>query len=491
METISTGNEESLFVDGDSEDEPMQSGSESESPQKRPTNGDGPKLDATASPFRPFVSPALGMVPGSSPFPTLQSGKATGKSLAQTSHAEYMNPLDVKSKLSTQTMAAPVSTTEKPKFDLFAPATMNQKQEVKQSSDSRSGNEPLKFEFGAAAKTSQPSNTNNSLGSSLFVKPPGPTPSFLDQSSTNASVLFPAPQTTVSDQPSTSSAFIASGPAKSLFDKPPTTSTPPTFSFGTSPLFQPVTKDQLSTTQNTELSPQQNDVLRKPPLLSTLAASNAPANTFFTPPKPTVESASPSPTSSTFTPGIPPTSASSVLQDPKPAQPASFTPESTTEGLFQPSHGSNMPQSLLTSTYQKPNTGNLSQQVFPATSSLPIPGFSTSSTGASAFSGSTAVGTISGSSPRDTVALSAIPPDPRSDTLDKLADAMMLGEKGLLQQFVEFTVGPIIQSSIKQLEDEDSWEQARQSHLTLGRYHAGLLIWSRGVSCDIVKQEVS
>lgn len=67
----------------------------------------------------------------------------------------------------------------------------------------------------------------------------------------------------------------------------------------------------------------------------------------------------------------------------------------------------------------------------------------------------------------------------------------MLGEKGLLQQFVEFTVAPIIQSAIKQLEDEDSWEQARQSYLTFDRYYAGMLIWSRGVSCDIVKQEVS
>jgi len=86
--------------------------------------------------------------------------------------------------------------------------------------------------------------------------------------------------------------------------------------------------------------------------------------------------------------------------------------------------------------------------------------------------------------------LASIPPDPRSATLDKLADAMMLGEKGLLQQFVEFTVGPIIQSSIKQLEDEDSWEQARQSHLNLSGYYAGMLIWSRGVSCGVVKQQV-
>lgn len=470
-ETISTGNEESLFVDGDSEDEHMESGLESESPRKRPANGDGPKLDATASPFRPFLSPALGIVPGSSHFPTSQSGKPTGKSQVQTSHAEHTSPLTFQSGPSTQTTPAPVGIKETPKFNFFTPATVNETEKAKQSSDPRPGNEPLKFEFGTAAKTSQTTNTNNSLGSSPFAKPSGATPSVLDQ-------------------PSTSSAFAASGPTKDLFDKPSTTSSPWAFSLGTSPLFQPVTKDQIPTTQNTELSSLQNDNSREPPLLSTLAAFNAPANTFSAPPKPTVESASPSPTNGTFTPGIAPISTSSALEEDrnsKPPQPASLAPESTTERLIQPSYGSNLSQSLLTSTHQKPSTGDLSQQRFPATPSVPSPGFSTSVTTASALSGSTAVGTISGSSPRDTVTLSAIPTDRRSATLDKLADAMMLGEKGLLQQFVEFTVGPIIQSSIRQLEDEDSWEQARQSHLTLNRYHAGLLIWSRGVSCDFVE----
>jgi hypothetical protein len=66
----------------------------------------------------------------------------------------------------------------------------------------------------------------------------------------------------------------------------------------------------------------------------------------------------------------------------------------------------------------------------------------------------------------------------------------MLDDHGLLQQFIEFTVGPIITSSIAQLEDEESWAEASQSSLYKCGISETLLIWSRGMPCNSVGQEV-
>lgn len=496
-ETISTDNEESLFVDGGSGDEHMQSGSESEAPRIKPIFGNGRKLDATASPFSPFGSPVLGIVPGSGPVTASQLGRSSSNPQIKISPAETSNSLAFNSGSSTQTTPAPIGTKEAPRFNPFASAIVKEKEHAKKSSDPLPGNEPSKFDFGAATKASQVSNTNNSLGFSSIAKPSGATPSVLDQPSTKPSFLFPAQQETVSNHPSATPVLKTSGSATSVFDKAPTTSTPSAFSFGTSPLFQSFTQDQKPKTQDTQLFPQQNDKMSKPSLFSTPATSDKPANFSFTS-KPTVEPASASPTKGASTPGIVPTPSPSTMKeipDSKPPQPTSFAPKHTTEGffqpsLFQPSLGSKSSQSHLTSAKQDSNTMDLSQPKMPASSELPSPSLYTSAGTASTWSGSTAVGTISGGYLQDTKTLPAVVPDPWSSTLDQLADALMLGEKGLLQQFVEYTVGPIVESSIKQLEDEDSWEQARQSHFTLHRYYSGMLIWSRGVSCSFVKQEI-
>lgn len=37
----------------------------------------------------------------------------------------------------------------------------------------------------------------------------------------------------------------------------------------------------------------------------------------------------------------------------------------------------------------------------------------------------------------------------------------MLGDEGLLQQFIEFTIGPIVTAAIQQVQEEMSWQQAR------------------------------
>ena len=57
-------------------------------------------------------------------------------------------------------------------------------------------------------------------------------------------------------------------------------------------------------------------------------------------------------------------------------------------------------------------------------------------------------------------------PDPRPKALEKLSNSVMLQEDGLLQQFLDFTMGPIISQAMIQVQDENSWEEAGQWHLT-------------------------
>jgi len=58
------------------------------------------------------------------------------------------------------------------------------------------------------------------------------------------------------------------------------------------------------------------------------------------------------------------------------------------------------------------------------------------------------------------------PHEARPVALHALSENLMLDEEGLLQQFVEYTIGPIVTASIRQVEEERSWQQARQSLLS-------------------------
>lgn len=52
--------------------------------------------------------------------------------------------------------------------------------------------------------------------------------------------------------------------------------------------------------------------------------------------------------------------------------------------------------------------------------------------------------------------------DHRPQALDTLSKAMLLDDGGLLQQFIEHTIGPIISAAFRQRKDELSWERARK-----------------------------
>jgi hypothetical protein len=57
------------------------------------------------------------------------------------------------------------------------------------------------------------------------------------------------------------------------------------------------------------------------------------------------------------------------------------------------------------------------------------------------------------------------PHEARPAALHALSESLMLDDDGLLQQFIEYTIGPIVTASIRQVQEERSWQQARQSLL--------------------------
>lgn len=483
-ETSSIVNDESLFVDGDFGNEKMDSGSDSETLRKNRVNGSGAKLDATASPFNPFLKPGPGTAPISSPLPISAFDKPSYTPQLQAPKATFGTSQDLNSSSVTQTPFAAFSSKDPPKCVSLASTKTTQAEQVQKAPNAIFGQGQQKIDFDSAP-------TKNGTAPFPFANPTGTTVAHFGQSSTATSSTFPASLRAASSQPPNPSAVPAPGPSKSIFDKSASSSTPPAFSFGTSSLFQRVTKNQIAPVNNVDLASQQQDISSKAPLFSSPAASNTPTTSLFAPLKTTIEPTLPSPTNDIFSPFNAPTSTTFKLDKAESSipQPASFPPKSSTAGLFQPNVGSNSSQQQSTPSYLKPSTGDRFQPKLP---SSPLPGseYSTTLSTTSALSGTTAVETTSLSSHRKSVAFLPVQPDLRSATIDKLADAMMLGDNGLLQQFIEFTVAPIIQSSVKHLEDEDSWEEARQSHSNTSEYYANMLISSRGVSCYIVEQEV-
>lgn len=53
-----------------------------------------------------------------------------------------------------------------------------------------------------------------------------------------------------------------------------------------------------------------------------------------------------------------------------------------------------------------------------------------------------------------------INPHQRSAVLNTLSDAIMHDVDGLLHQFVEYMVGPVIVNSLREIKDERSWNRA-------------------------------
>ncbi|KAI4151966.1 MAG: hypothetical protein LQ341_000803 [Variospora aurantia] len=79
---------------------------------------------------------------------------------------------------------------------------------------------------------------------------------------------------------------------------------------------------------------------------------------------------------------------------------------------------------------------------------------------------------VSASQPQPPIASSPKPaatetPDPRPAVLDALAEGLLMEDQGLLQQFIEYTIGPIVHEAFHEVEEERSWQRARKIRTVL------------------------
>lgn len=450
-DTASVANSESLFV-GESDDESNSARSRSESPQKIPdVNGRAPQLNPAATPFDP--KPTTSTAPAHpNPFAaTTTFGKPSGTQIQSNSTPVF----SFSSKSTNQAAQNPFESKIPPKSSFFP---------------------------------SQPAPTteghSNGFSLSPFAPPMEKKPIFGQPSTT-----FPAttnPETIKAIAQKTATPIEAAVPSKpnSVFDQPAALSAPPVFSFETSPLFgsaptEPKAHDskanqsQISGEKPPSVSaPQQKDAAIKPPTSTTALTSKSTPFSLFPPSdRLTKETNHPPAAPSNF-----PTSKETLLPTPEPQlnskspQPSAIFPSSTTP-TFQPPLSS--PISKSSEAVQKP------------TSFL-----EPTASNSQALSGPTLFQPSGSQFGKEQATSAPSQLDPKSVALDKLSRLMLLEDNGVIQHFIEFTVGPIIKSSIAQYNDELSWKEASQFSPSRTRCGERMLIGSRGMSCDFVSQKI-
>lgn len=470
----STENSESLFVDGDSDNERLKSRPKSASPiNKDGLNNDENKLNPTATPFTPSKSQNPLFSSGSNPFQTTTFGKPSINPLTTTAQAKSLPPSKLSFITAAQPSSVPVGDNDPPQFGFFGFQNTNQAEEVIGKATAIGSNEPSKLDLPTAAKTSQLPDFNSSKNSP-FVNPPGAKPSVFGQQLNTAPVPLVDPNI-VSNQPPTTTVSAPSLP-RGIFDKPSGSSAPPTFSFGTSPLFQTVA-DPTSSKDPDASSSKPNDKSSKSSSTADRPISSMASPAFFAPPKaiinpivpPSGESTKPSPIDifNNLDSPSPPTSKPSETSQTKTT---SLFANPNSGGLFQPKPSTfpSSPQQSLANPKPNAEESFLPNVATTVPRAANHPAINQNSPSAS-FQGNRDFQSSSNISSLDSAAQNFPPslptrkddqPSSRPIPLDRLSDAMMLEDNGLLQKFIEFTVEPIIKSSLAQLVDEDSWEEA-------------------------------
>ncbi|KAL8657908.1 MAG: hypothetical protein Q9226_001458 [Calogaya cf. arnoldii] len=152
-----------------------------------------------------------------------------------------------------------------------------------------------------------------------------------------------------------------------------------------------------------------------------------------------------------------------------PSTPASGSPFQSTQQPAQPDTG-------LKSDFAKPITTPSTKSMFPEFKHAVIPpeqpiDHSKPATATPNFRTQHLTSTnlqpshIAAEPQKPTVAIP--PPDPRPAVLDALAESLMMDDQGLLQQFIEYTVGPIVHHAFLDVEDDRSWNRAREIRTAL------------------------
>lgn len=429
-ETSSVSDQEPLFVE-DLDEEQANARSRSATPdQNDEIQNNSTELNPSASPFTP--TPNLCGFPTPSR-PSLSSGSIFGMPTPPTSTTSTTDPLSIFNPGAVETRKPdPFGTRQTPNFfqgtnDRSILSTTNeptaqQKDIFKQPPSLFAGQPPLSFGipplFGDKDKIKDSNGDTQDASKDITSKPAdslfstskakdtsSTTPaSTLFQSSTSSSTLFQPTPTTSSPFPNPSSTSLFPPPKTTFaYNEPPSTETSYPFS-----KFLPATGKPMFTTQGDFSKPAPPNIdpcSFKPTTADTSSTSTTQSQPSFFPP-----SIAPVPQTAIYQPTTP-FSPMDTSQSPVRAEPT------TAPSALSP----NAPRSPYTPT----------------------------------------------SSPAEQA--KARPPraDPRPAALDNLSQAMMMDDEGLLSQFVEYTIGPVIAESFRQVKDERSWAKARMWSLTV------------------------
>lgn len=476
-DTASVANSESLFV-GESDNESVSSRSRSGSPENiQSVNGHASQLNPASTPFDP--NPTTTAPPRPNPF---QAPTTFGKPRGAQIQTKSTPVFDFNSKSTNQAAHNAFQSKEPPKFQFFPPSNGTKAEDSKGiagdfGSKDVSKASPFLSQF--APKTEQ-----NSTGAALSPFAPPMDKTTFGQPSTTFPTATNLEQTkTVAEKSPNSSEASAPSKPNSVFDQPATSAAPHVFSFGTSPLFgsaETGSKPHASKAQPQALegkepsipAPQQKDVAIEPPKPTTSSTPKSTPFSLFPPSNPLTKKTNLPQAAPLEFPNSNHTllAASASQFNARSPQPSLIFPSSTTPA-FQPPPSS--PSAKPFEATQRP-TGILGPATF----------------NSRAFSDSPGVNR-SGSQPgqeQSTFAPSQL--DPTSIALDKLSKLILLEDNGIIQHFIEFTIGPIIKASIAQFDDESSWKEASQSPPSGLRCGEPMLIGNRGMSCSLVGQEV-
>ncbi len=474
-DTASVANSETLFVD-ESDDESTSSRSRSGSPHNNQDgNGQSPQLNPAATPFAPKPTTTAPTPPN--PFAAATTfGKPSGTQIQTNSTPVF----DFSSKSTNQAANNPFKSKELPKFSFFPPGNGTISEEsngIPSVFNSKEHSKASFFPSQSTPKTEEKSKGPVLASSDATVDKKS---IFGQPSTTYPATTTPEPIKAAVENSTTLNEAAVPSSIKSVFDQPAALSTPPVFSFETSPLFEsaraksksPDSKEnplQISEEKtSTPSASQPENAAIKPPAFTTLSTPKSTPFSLFPPSNPLTEKTNPPQAA----PLGSPTTNGTQLPKPEPqfnwrsSQPApSFA--SSTAPSFPPtlSSQSNKPFEAI----QKPKPA-LEPTTFTSQALKSSP-----------------VVNRSGSQPSPKPSNPAPSQlDPRSAALDKLSKIMLLEDNGIIQHFIEFAVGPIIKASIIQFDDESSWKEASQSSPSGFQCGERMLIGNRGMSCTLV-----
>lgn len=179
---------------------------------------------------------------------------------------------------------------------------------------------------------------------------------------------------------------------------------------------------------------------------------------------------------------------------------SSLRPKPSTEQLDKPAspRGFNFTQASLPSTDQfsaQPSGSSISQQPDNATKPPRQSPFQPATSVANLTFQSSASSVLASQHPRpiasSSEAAATESSDPRPAVLDALAEGLLMEDQGLLEQFIEYAIGPLVHEAFREVEEERSWKRASQWLMTNHVSRQVKLITCRGDANRSTLQQVS